>query len=148
LFAAHALAGSRPVLVANVGTALTLDTIASDGRHLGGAIAPGPATMIASLLEGTQGIRRRARGARKATTPVRRLFVADTASALEAGAAYSAAGLIERAVAEAREAFGRQPLLLLTGGGAPRLRTYIRVPCRVVPDLVLRGLAQFAESRM
>jgi type III pantothenate kinase len=146
MIAAHALAGSRPVLVASIGTALTLDVVSGDGRHLGGAIAPGPETMIASLLAGTEGIRRRARKARAPSGRVRGPFAADTASALEAGAVFAGAALIDRAAAEARVALATRPLLLLTGGGAARLRTYIRTPFRVVPDLVLRGLALLARG--
>jgi type III pantothenate kinase len=148
MIAAHATARARPVLVASIGTAFTLDAVAGDGRHLGGAIAPGPSTMIESLLSGTRGIRRRARGSRSTSGPVRRLFVADTASALEAGAAYAVAGLIDRAVVEARATFGTRPLVLLTGGGAAPLHTYISTPTRVVPDLVLQGLALLARGRL
>ncbi len=85
VIAAHALARGRPALVANIGTALTLDAVTADGRHLGGAIAPGPATMIASLLAGTHGIRRRARGAGGRAPGSRALFARDTARALESG---------------------------------------------------------------
>jgi len=151
VIAAHALGRLRPVLVANIGTALTLDAVAADGRHLGGAIAPGPRTMIESLLNGTQGIRRRAWGARPKTRAAnpdsRKIFAADTASALDAGAAYAAAALIDRAASEARIRLRARPLLLLTGGGAAALRTYIRTPARVVPDLVLQGLAILARGR-
>ena len=146
VLAAHALAGKRPALVVSVGTALTVDAVTGDGRHLGGAIAAGPATMIASLLSGTQGIRRRAHGARRRGRSSRSLFAADTASALDAGAAYSAAAFVDRASAEARAALGARPVLLLTGGGAAALRPYIKSAFRLVPDLVLRGLAVLAAG--
>ena len=145
VLAAHALAGGRPALVVSVGTALTVDAVTGDGRHLGGAIAAGPATMISSLLSGTQGIRRRAQGARSRGRGSRSLFAADTASALDAGAAFSAAAFVDRASAEARAALGARPVLLLTGGGARALRPYIKSTFRMVPDLVLRGLAVLAE---
>jgi len=145
VIAAHAIAGARPVLVVNVGTALTLDAVSADGRHRGGAIAPGPDTMIASLLQGTHGIRRRARGARPRGARVRGLFASDTASAIEAGALNAAGALVDRAVVEAR-ALGARPWVLLTGGGAGRLRTHIKSAVRVVPDLVLRGLAVLAQT--
>ena len=145
LIAAHALAGSRPVLIANVGTALTLDLVDGAGVHLGGAIAPGPSTMIASLLGGTAGIRRRARGARRPVRTSRGLFASDTASALDAGARFAAAALIDRAALEARGALGRRPLVLLTGGAIAGLKTHIKSAAREVPDLVLRGLALLAR---
>ena len=145
VIAAHALAHGRPALVANIGTALTLDAVTANGHHLGGAIAPGPATMIASLLAGTHGIRRRARGAGGRPPGSRALFARDTARALESGASHAAAALIDRAVQTARAAFGSRPLLILTGGAGQQLRTYIKTPVREVPDLVLRGLAVLAR---
>jgi len=146
VIAAHALAGKRPALVVSIGTALTVDAVTGEGRHLGGAIAPGPDTMIASLLSGTQGIRRRARGSRDGSRRSRGLFAADTASALDAGAAFAAAAFIDRACAEARVALGVRPVLLLTGGAAQALQPYIKSAFRRVPDLVLRGLAVLAQA--
>jgi type III pantothenate kinase len=142
VIAAHALARGRAVLVANVGTALTIDAVTAKGAHLGGAIVPGPAAMIESLLRGTHGIRRRVRGS---SPPVRTLFAADTASALAAGATFATAAFIDRALAEATRTLRARPLLLLTGGAAPALRRHLKSPARVVPDLVLRGLAVFAR---
>jgi len=131
------------VVVANIGTALTIDAVTAAGKHLGGAIIPGPSTMIESLLAGTHGIRRRARGGVAST---RSLFAADTASALGAGATHAAAAFIDRAVAEAAAKMGARPVLVLTGGAAPALKAYIKSRAQVVPDLVLRGLAVMARD--
>ena len=57
--------------------------------------------MIASLLAGTHGIRRRARGAGGRASGSRPLFARDTASALGSGSNHAAAALIDRAVHEA-----------------------------------------------
>ncbi len=140
---AHELTRGKAVLVANIGTALTLDGVSAAGRHLGGAIVPGPAFMVESLLAGTHGIRRRARGDAANGAA---LFASNTASAITAGARFAAAALIERAVDEAARALGSRPVLLLTGGGAADIARQVRVPKRVVPDLVLRGLAVFARG--
>lgn len=147
VIAAHAIARSRAVIVVNVGTALTIDLVDARGRHRGGAIAPGPDTMVDSLLRGTHGIRRRAQGGNGAVSrgaPV--LFATGTAQALAAGASFAAAALIDRAAAEARRRGGAEPLLLLTGGAARALWAYIKSPIRSVPDLVLRGLAVLAHT--
>ena len=138
---AHALAPG-PVVVANVGTALTIDAVSASGLHRGGAIVPGPATMVTSLLSGTHGIRRRANGGRAKSSS---LFASDTASALAAGSMFAAAAFIDRAVLEAQRELKGRPRLLLTGGGAPALQRYLKSPARFVPDLVLRGLAEFAK---
>lgn len=139
---AHALARGRDVLFAMAGTALTIDLVSATGKHRGGAIIPGPATMVASLLSGTNGIRRRAQGLAASS---RSLFAADTASALAAGSRFAAAAFIDRAVDEAARTLGAKPLLLLSGGGATELRRHLRNRARDVPDLVLRGLAELAK---
>jgi len=134
----HLFAPARAVCVVDVGTALTVDFVARDGRHRGGAIVPGPGLMIASLLRDTQGIRRRA-----ATSQAvgRTLYSRSTREAIEQGARYAAAAFIERALLEARRQFGGRPELVVTGGGAPGVLPLVGGPCRLVPDLVLRGLA-------
>ena len=143
IIGARELARGKAVLVANIGTALTLDAVDASGRHLGGAIAPGPSFMVESLLNGTHGIRRRARGDAPNGAA---LFAGNTASAIAAGARFAAAALIERAVEEAARALGSRPVLVLTGGGAADIGKRVRAGRRVVPDLVLRGLAVFARG--
>ena len=140
---AHSLSGGRAAVIANVGTALTIDAVTGGGRHRGGAIIPGPKVMVESLLAGTHGIRRRAQGG---DDSVRSLFATDTASALAAGSRYAAAAFIDRAVAEAARTFRSRPVLFLTGGAAPMLKRHVESRARVVPDLVLRGLAVFARA--
>lgn len=142
---AHALARGRDVLFAMAGTALTIDLVSATGKHRGGAIIPGPATMVASLLSGTHGIRRRAQGLAASS---RRLFAGDTASALAAGSRFAAAAFIDRAVDEAARSQGAKPLLLLSGGAAADLRRHLRHRARDVPDLVLHGLAELARAAL
>lgn len=139
---AHALARGRAAVIANVGTALTIDAVTAGGRHRGGAIIPGPEVMVESLLAGTHGIRRRAQGG---SASARSLFATDTASALAAGSQFAAAAFIDRAVAEAARTIRGRPVLFLTGGGAPMLERHLVSRAQVVPDLVLRGLAVFAS---
>lgn len=140
---ARALARARSAVVANAGTALTIDAVSAGGRHLGGAIIPGTTAMIAGIIKGTNGIGRRARGLAASR---RKIFAADTASALAAGAQYAAAALIDRAIDEAARELRAQPRLILTGGAAAGLKPFLRHPARVVPDLVLRGLAALARG--
>jgi type III pantothenate kinase len=145
IIAAHDIAGARHALAANIGTALTIDAVTAEGRHLGGVITPGPSTMIESLLDGTHGIRRRAAGKSAGRVVRPGGFARDTASALATGAVLASASLIDRAMREARATLGAMPLLLLTGGAAAQLLP--QSPCRVVPDLVLRGLGVLARGQ-
>lgn len=135
----------RAVCVVDVGTATTIDLVDARGRHRGGAIVPGPALMVESLLRGTRGIRRRAAGARPggARTP---LYARATRAALEGGGRHAVAALVERASDQARELTGSRPRLLLTGGAAPEVSPLVRRAHSVIPDLVLRGLAALAAA--
>jgi type III pantothenate kinase len=140
---AHHLASGQPVCVANVGTAMTLDLIDGSGKHRGGAIVPGPALMVHSLLTKTNGIRRRATGG---ANGVASLFAKTTRTAIGQGALYAAAAVIDRAIEEARLQLGSRPLVLLTGGGSAAIRPLIRNTAVSLPDLVLHGLAVWAEQ--
>jgi type III pantothenate kinase len=139
---AHRIARGRAVCVIGVGTALTVDLVDAEGRHRGGAIVPAPELMKGSLLTKTNGIARRARGA----TGKSGFFARNTRAAIEQGARYAAAAVVDRAVEEARALLGRTPLVLLTGGGVPAIRQLVRCRNQLVPDLVLQGLAVIAHS--
>jgi type III pantothenate kinase len=141
--AAHDLVPKRAVLIANVGTALTIDLVEAGGRHLGGAIVPGPMLMIDSLLGETHGIRRRAEGGEISDA---RLFASNTASGLAAGAFFAAAAFIDRAIREARATLGVRPVLLLSGGAAGVVQHHLENQSQIVRDLVLRGLAVIARG--
>jgi type III pantothenate kinase len=137
LIGARLVLPGRALCVVDVGTAMTIDLVDVKGRHVGGAIIPGPRLMVASLLRSTSGIRKRARGASRGGG----LFARNTAAAIELGARYGAAAIVDRAVDEAATALGSPPRLLLTGGAAPELQSLIRTAHLSIPDLVLRGLA-------
>ena len=137
LIAAHAHAPQATV-IASCGTALTLDALAADGKHLGGLIAPAPELMRSALLGNT------ARLGDVGDALI--VEMADnTADAVESGSWLAAVALIERFMVHAAQAFGDTPALVLGGGGAPRLANLIALPLRIDAELVLRGLARFAD---
>jgi type III pantothenate kinase len=118
---------------------MTIDLVDAKGHHQGGAIIPAPTLMVDTLLQNTNGIRRRAQGGGAGGNS---LFGRSTRSAIVHGSRYAAAALIDRAVGEARALVrGRLPLVVLTGGGAPSVQSLLRSTSVSVPDLVLRGLA-------
>ena len=136
---AHHLARGKAVCVVGVGTAMTIDLVDAKGGHRGGAIIPAPTLMVDSLLNNTDGIRRRAQGGARGGSS---LFGRSTRAAIMQGSRYAAAALIDRAVGEARALVpGRAPLVMLTGGGAASIQPLVQSTCVSVPDLVLRGLA-------
>jgi type III pantothenate kinase len=131
-------AGGGPWLVVGVGTALAIDALDADGRHLGGRIAPSPTLMRAALHARVPHLP--AQGGR----PVD--FAADSADALASGCEGAALALVQDSRARARAAFAAEPALLLHGGGADALAP--RLPAAVLrPELVLEGLAAYARLR-
>jgi type III pantothenate kinase len=140
---AHHLFKGVPVWAVGVGTAMTLDLIAADGRHKGGVIVPAPALMVDTLLTRTSGIRRRARGG---ATGARGLLARSTRAAIRQGARFAAAALIDRAVAEAEELIGKRPFVVVTGGESAAVRPLLKSHAAGVPDLLLKGLAVLAQE--
>ena len=133
LVAAHA-AGRRACCVVDAGTAVTIDALTADGRHLGGLIAPGVATMRRSLLSDTRGIR-------VVEGDQRILLARETGAAVAAGTAYAVVTLVDRIVYEMQVELSEAVTCVMTGGDAPLLRPLLSVSSEWHPDLVLRGVA-------
>jgi type III pantothenate kinase len=130
-------------VVADIGTAATVDVVASDGRHRGGYIVPGPRLMVASLLQGTSDL-----ASFHATSPpgMGPAFADNTRDAIERGCRVALAAWVDRCVADAGKLLGTAPRLLLTGGALPEVRPYLGSRGEEVPDLVLQGLARVAGA--
>jgi type III pantothenate kinase len=141
MIGAHALE-SGPVCIVSVGTAMTIDGVTADGRHLGGVIVPGPDLMVGSLLKNTSDIAQRAQHG----DAIDGLFADNTLGAVRQGAEQALAALVERAVSVMRRTLNETPKLLVTGGASDRLEKALGLPYRAVPDLVLRGLAVLAAE--
>jgi type III pantothenate kinase len=133
----------QALCIVAAGTAMTIDLLDSKGRHRGGNIIPGPQLMIDSLLQGTAGIRRRAGSMAAGLARARRptVFARDTRSALLAGAAYAAAGLVAEAMRAAQRLLGRKPRLLIAGGAVDAIARLLPATHHRAEDLALRGLA-------
>ncbi|MBB6189624.1 type III pantothenate kinase [Rhodanobacter sp. MP7CTX1] len=133
--------GRGPCVLASVGTALTLDALTADGRHLGGLIAPGPQLMQQSLLDATARVR--------PERPGEILELADnTADAVASGCWQAAAALVERFATRMAGRLGDASTLILGGGDAGRLAPLLSLPAQLSHDGVLRGLAVWADTQV
>ena len=130
--------GTDAVLLASVGSALTVDAVDGNGQHLGGLIAPTPEAMREALFS-------RAPHLRGEPAQVRR-FAADTADAVSSGSLLAGAALIERSWQELATMLGATPRLLLSGGGVDALRPWLPAH-EHAPHLVLGGLAEWKRLR-
>ena len=140
MIAAHAEKPCATCIV-GVGTAMTIDGLDASGRHLGGLILPGPDLMVSSLLHNTSDLASRAAaGAIEAG-----IFANNTLGAIHQGAVHALAALVDRAYESMIQSFGDDPKLLLTGGASDRIAQLLNYEPRIIPDLVLRGLAVVAR---
>jgi type III pantothenate kinase len=142
LIAAHNDKPGKTCIV-SVGTAMTIDGLDATGRHLGGLILPGPELMVGSLLQNTSDI-----AAHAATGVIQAgIFADNTLGAIHQGAIHALAALVDRAYESMLESFGDDPELLLTGGASDDIANLLHFSARIIPDLVLRGLAVVARTQ-
>ena len=121
--------------IVDCGTAVTIDALAADGRHLGGVIFPGTQLMREALYRETRQI------PPEPGSP--RLFGQSTRDCVWGGTMYAVAaaidGIIERMVA-----VHGSGLRVLTGGGSPALLPHLQGEYQLEPDLLFIGLRVMA----
>ena len=139
----YARVGSACV-VADIGTAATVDVVSGNGRHQGGYIVPGHRLMVASLLGSTGDLA--AHHAASGAAGKHAGFADNTREAIERGCRLSLAALVDRSLSDAEHSLGERCRLLVTGGGAAEVLPELRSAAEHVPDLVLRGLAELARA--
>jgi type III pantothenate kinase len=135
-----ATGGPRPALVVMVGTCVTVDALDAEGRFLGGLILPGFGLMQKALEMGTAAL--------KVPTGEVVDFPTNTSDALMSGGANAMAGAIERQARRLRQRTGQEPLLLMTGGAAPKLAAVTDLHFEVVDSLIFDGLLLMQSKRL
>jgi len=131
--AAHHLYGG-PVIITDLGTATTFDTVSKEGDYLGGAIAPGIMTAAEALFT------RAAMLPRVELTHPKHAIGTSTIAAMQSGIIFGYVGLIEGMVARIQQELGEKAKVVATGGCAELIARETRVIDVVNPDLTLIGL--------
>ncbi|MDZ7830105.1 MAG: type III pantothenate kinase [Halofilum sp. (in: g-proteobacteria)] len=137
LLGARDLLGATDVVVVDAGTAVTVDALRADGRHLGGAILPGLRAARAGLHAAAPAL--------PAAGGVAGLPAKTTAEGMAAGSLVGLAGAIERVAREVGNPL-EGPAWLLTGGDTDTLRPWLDPGWRHEPLLTLRGLSAALEN--
>jgi type III pantothenate kinase len=135
LIAARALLGPKTCYVVDCGTAVTIDALAADGRHLGGVIVPGMRLMREALYRETRQIPPEPGEAR--------LFGQSTRDGVWGGALYAVASAID-GITERMSAEHGSGARLLTGGDVETVWPCLRGEYRWEPDLIFTGLRVIA----
>lgn len=138
-----------PVVVVDVGTAITCDLVDAGGRFAGGAIAPGPVTGYLALVERVP--RLAVPGGVTGRPPDVAAAGTSTVEGVRAGVLRGAAGLVDGLVrslrARAGVAGGPACPVVVTGGLGPLVARWCTTVTAVDPDLTLRGIALATSGR-
>jgi len=131
--AAHYLYGG-PIIITDLGTATTFDTVSKEGDYLGGAIAPGLVTAADALF--TQA----AMLPRVELVHPTQVIGTNTIAAMQSGIVFGYVGLIEGVVTRIQQELGEKTKVVATGGYAELIAKETAVIDVVNPDLTLIGL--------
>ena len=129
---------SSPLVIADFGTALTVDFIAADKQHLGGYIVPGWGLMRSVLLRETS-----IDGDHIPAdyNPPSIDCGRTTKDAIGMGRLHALTAIVERSVTDFADSLKSEVRLVCTGGDAPRVIPHMRLSAHYRADLVLDGLA-------
>ena len=125
-------------VVADFGTAITIDCVNDDGTFLGGAILPGLRMGAKSLQDGTALL------PRVEPSEPSGVFGRDTQQAIAGGLVFGARGALRELVEAYATELGRWPLVIITGGDAQLICREPGASALVqarVDDLAVRGVA-------
>ncbi|MEG1602053.1 MAG: type III pantothenate kinase [Cloacibacillus sp.] len=123
-----------PLIVVDLGTAITFDVISQEGAYLGGIIAPGMELSMESLFS------------RTAQLPQIELCApehyigGDTTEAIQSGIIYGTVGLVDKVIKGVFKELGGPCRVVATGGHAPIISKYSNRVDTVDQWLTLDGL--------
>ncbi len=122
-------------VVADIGTAMTVNVVSDEGVFLGGAILPGPYTAAQSLAEHTAALPKI-----KLRRPEHHIG-RNTEEAILSGVVYGTVGALRELTERYATEMGRWPQVVVTGGGANLVAELCEFVDNVVPHLTLMGIA-------
>ena len=131
----HVRPPSRPAVVVDVGTAITVDLVSADGAFQGGAILPGIGMSARAFHQFTD-LLPLIEMCELAAPPSP--LGADTIAAMKSGLYWGAVGGVRELIARLP---ADDPQVYLTGGAAPLVAPLLSPDARYEPHLVLAGIA-------
>jgi type III pantothenate kinase len=131
--AAHHLYGG-PLIIVDLGTATTFDTVSKEGDYLGGAIAPGLVMAAEALYSRTAML------PRVELTRPEQAIGTSTVTAMQSGLVFGYIGLIEGIIARIQKELKTKARVVATGGYAQLIAKDTPVINEVNLNLTLIGL--------
>jgi type III pantothenate kinase len=123
-----------PVVVIDFGTSTNFDVVSPDGAYIGGAIAPGLEISTNALVSGTAALRR------VEFEPPRSVIGKGTVEAIQSGALYGHAGLVDGIVERIAAEVGQEMTRVATGGLASTIVPHCSSVDMIDEYLTLEGL--------
>lgn len=131
-----------PVIVVDLGTAITFDAVSKNREYLGGVILPGLNLSLRALHQGTALLPQVRLG-----DPPGALIGKDTKGSMLSGLVYGFGALIDGLVKKLSREIGKKAKIVLTGGDAGLIRQYCSKSYYFEPDLILKGLKDLAPGK-
>jgi type III pantothenate kinase len=132
---------NRPAAIVDIGSAITVDWLSTDGAFCGGAILPGMRMAARALHEFTDLLPLVEMS--EMLTPPPALGTA-TVSAMQSGLFWGVIGAIRHLIEQLSQAASIRPQVFLTGGAGPIVADLLGPEVRHVPNLTLSGIAAAA----
>jgi type III pantothenate kinase len=134
------------VCIIDCGTALTMDILTAEGKHMGGVIVPGWEMMQSSLVTNTQSII-------SGEGEVPELLGQNTQQAVQAGISAASVGAVKHILQRFENDMGTVFTCIVTGGGAPLILPQLLAlkyasVFQHEPDWVLKGLAVLSGNSL
>lgn len=133
-YAVHCL--PLPAIIVDLGTATTVDVITKPKVYGGGLILPGIAVAFQSLYQKT---------AKLPSVPIvfpKNFIGKNTQECVQSGILNGYSAMIDTFINRIHEEMGEKATAVLTGGLAPLIHPQVRVPCELIRNLTLKGIAK------
>lgn len=125
-------------IVADFGTAITIDVVNKAGEYLGGIIAPGLEMSLEALAAKTALL------PKVELKEPPELLGRDTANSIRSGLLYGCVALTDGLVGQLKAKYAKQAVVVATGGASALIARHAKSITHLKPHLVLEGLYQLS----
>jgi len=132
-YAASFLYG-KPLIIIDLGTAITMDVVSPKGDYVGGIIIPGIELSLQVLF------------ARAALLPLveikkpKNVIGQNTQESILSGIFWGYGSMINGLISQIKKELKIKPKIVLTGGHSKMMKTYLRYNAKIDMDLIMKGL--------
>jgi len=131
-----------PVIILDLGTAITVDVVSPRGAYLGGMIIPGLRLSAEALFQKTALL------PKVEIRKPRRLIGKDTEGSILSGLFYGYGAMLNGVIAEIADELKKPVQVVLTGGYVDVMKSFLRHTKSVVDrDLIFKGMWQLWSNR-